>query len=130
MASVVISGDTSGSVTLSAPTVAGSTTQTLQAVAGTVALTRDVIGVGQTWQTVSRTRGTEYINDTGRPIMIAVSTTQVSAGTATFTVGGVQIYNFNASDVGEGGVYSAVIPAGATYTIGGTATIRSVSELR
>lgn len=88
------------------------------------------IGVGQTWQTVTRALNTTYTNTTGRPIMIAVSTTQVSVGTHTFTVGGVQIFNFNASDVGEGGVYSAIIPAGATYVLGGTATIRTVSELR
>jgi hypothetical protein len=37
MASVIISGDTSGSVTLSAPTVAGSSTQTLVAATGTLA---------------------------------------------------------------------------------------------
>ena len=37
MASVVISGDTSGSVTLSAPDVAGSSTQTLVAATGTLA---------------------------------------------------------------------------------------------
>ena len=37
MASVVISGDTSGSVTLSAPAVAGSSTQTLVAATGTLA---------------------------------------------------------------------------------------------
>jgi hypothetical protein len=37
MASVVISGDTSGSITLSAPTVAGSSTQTLVAATGTLA---------------------------------------------------------------------------------------------
>jgi hypothetical protein len=37
MASVVISGNTSGSVTLSAPTVAGSSTQTLVAETGTLA---------------------------------------------------------------------------------------------
>ena len=37
MASVIISGDTSGTVTLSAPTVAGSTTQTLVAATGTLA---------------------------------------------------------------------------------------------
>lgn len=34
MASLVVSGDTSGSVTLSAPTVAGSTTITFPAVSG------------------------------------------------------------------------------------------------
>jgi hypothetical protein len=37
MASVILNGDTSGSVTLSAPSVAGSTTQTLVAETGTLA---------------------------------------------------------------------------------------------
>jgi hypothetical protein len=37
MASVVLSGDTSGSITVTAPAVAGSTTQTLVAVTGTLA---------------------------------------------------------------------------------------------
>jgi hypothetical protein len=37
MASIVLSGDTSGTVTLSAPAVAGSTTQTLVAATGTLA---------------------------------------------------------------------------------------------
>ena len=37
MASLVLSGDTSGSITVSAPAVAGSTTQTLVAVTGTLA---------------------------------------------------------------------------------------------
>jgi hypothetical protein len=36
MSSVVISGDTSGAITLAAPAVAGTNTQTLPAVAGTV----------------------------------------------------------------------------------------------
>ena len=37
MASLVLSGDTSGSITVAAPSVAGSTTQTLVAVTGTLA---------------------------------------------------------------------------------------------
>jgi len=39
MSSIVISGDTSGSVTLQAPAIAGSTILTLQAASGTIALT-------------------------------------------------------------------------------------------
>jgi hypothetical protein len=46
MSSVVISGDTSGSITLSAPAVAGTNTITLPASAGTVALTNSM-GVQQ-----------------------------------------------------------------------------------
>ena len=36
MSSIVISGDTSGSITLAAPAVAGTNTQTLPAVAGNI----------------------------------------------------------------------------------------------
>jgi hypothetical protein len=42
MSSVVISGDTSGAITLSAPAVAGTNTITLPAASGTVALTSNV----------------------------------------------------------------------------------------
>ena len=45
MASVVISGDTSGSVTLSAPAVAGTTTLTLPSTSGTVLTTASTTGI-------------------------------------------------------------------------------------
>jgi len=48
MASLVLSGDTSGSVTLAAPAVAGSTTQTLPAASGTIVVgSAAVSAVGQ-----------------------------------------------------------------------------------
>ena len=58
MSSVVIAGDTSGSVTLAAPSVAGTTTLTLPATTGTVALTASPIFTGQaTIPTISLTGG-------------------------------------------------------------------------
>jgi len=45
MSSVVISGDTSGAITLAAPTVAGTNTITLPATTGTMALTTGQIGM-------------------------------------------------------------------------------------
>ncbi len=48
MASIVVSGDTSGSVTLSAPAVAGTTTQTLPLVSGNV-LNDANCGVCKAW---------------------------------------------------------------------------------
>ena len=45
MASVVLTGDTSGQVTLSAPAIAGTNTITLPAATGTAALTSDSIGM-------------------------------------------------------------------------------------
>jgi hypothetical protein len=54
MASVVLSGDTSGSITLAAPAVAGSTTQTLVNVTGTLAPV--VSGTAQTAPFSTNTR--------------------------------------------------------------------------
>ena len=42
MSSVIISGDTSGAITLSAPAVAGTNTQTLPAVAGNILVSTGV----------------------------------------------------------------------------------------
>ena len=49
MSSVVISGDTSGAITLSAPAVAGTNTITLPATTGTVALTSQLTVAGPTF---------------------------------------------------------------------------------
>ena len=58
MASVSIAGNTSGSVTLSAPDVAGSTTLTLPTTSGTVALTASPTFTGQaTIPTINLTGG-------------------------------------------------------------------------
>jgi len=48
MSSVIISGDTSGAITLSAPAVAGTTTLTLPATTGTV-LADTTVGVCRAW---------------------------------------------------------------------------------
>jgi len=48
MASIVISGDTSGTVTLSAPAVAGSTVLTLPTTSGTLALATRYVSSAQT----------------------------------------------------------------------------------
>jgi hypothetical protein len=54
MASVVIAGDTSGTVTLQAPAVAGSTTLTLPASSGTLARTSD-LPVAGAWTLIEQT---------------------------------------------------------------------------
>jgi hypothetical protein len=111
-------GSTSGSVTLSAPAVAGSTTQTLQAVTGTIALTGDVIGIGQTWQNMSTSRAwsTDYTNTTGRPIMFSVTNDALDCGIELY-VGSVRIGT--SGQVGGGGSdynqMSAIVPNGAVY---------------
>jgi hypothetical protein len=58
MSSVVISGNTSGTITLDAPAVAGTTTLTLPATSGTVALTASPTFTGQaTIPTINLTGG-------------------------------------------------------------------------
>jgi hypothetical protein len=140
MASVVISGDTSGSVTLSAPATAGSPTLTLPTTTGTVALTSDVIGVSQTWSdvTASRASGTTYTNSTGKPIQVLVTMAQALAGsgTTTIVVGGVTIvnstYNSNATGASQPISFSFIVPNSSTYTLTRTsgATIGVWAELR
>ena len=145
MSSVVIAGDTSGTVTLDAPAVAGSTVLTLPATSGTVArVSGDLgtpstlvgtnitgtanalnagIGVNQTWQnfTGSRSASTTYTNSTGKPIQLSVRNTNA----VTITVNGLAL-GFLSSAAGS--TMNAIIPNGGTYSY--TGTIDSWFELR
>ena len=134
MSSVVISGDTSGTITVAAPAVAGTNTLTLPASTGTVALTSDVIGVGQTWQTVTRAVGTTYTNSTGKPIMVAY-TASCSLGNSVqgLTINGTAVYSTGLSVNGFPIGVSLIVPNGATYvtlTNSGTLTLITWVELR
>ena len=90
MASIVINGDTSGGITLSAPAVAGSNTLTLPAVTGGVAVTSsDKIGYytglgGTVTQATSKVTGVTLNKLTGQ---ITMNGAALAAGAeATFTV--------------------------------------------
>jgi hypothetical protein len=133
MASVVISGDTSGSLTLAAPAVAGSGTLTLPTTTGTLALTSDVIGVGinQTWQSVTRVAGTTYTNSTGKPIQVFINMGTSGGGSFTITVGGVSLGGsitvLNNSNV----PISFIVPNSTTYVVATSgANIGTWTELR
>lgn len=129
MSSVIISGDTSGAVTVAAPAVAGTNTLTLQAATGTIALQGDVLGIGQTWQTVTRTSGTTYTNSTGRTI--AQSTTANISTGCTVVVNGVTI--MNTGSIANINCLFFVIPPGATYSVtagSGYPAGGTVTELR
>lgn len=138
MASVIISGDTSGTVTLSAPAVAGSTTQTLPAVTGTVALTSDVIGVGQTWQdvTASRAVSTTYTNATGKPIMVVIRPAftngqNVSGSVSISGVVAIDFACFVAATNPPQYPMTFIVPNGGTYILTlSVATIGRWTELR
>jgi len=141
MSSIVLSGDTSGTVTVAVPAVAGTNTVTIPAATGTVALTSDVIGVGQTWQNVgsSRALGTTYTNSTGKPIQLSVTinhpagaNSEISISVNSVVIGGLaDTYGGNSPALKM--ALQHIIPAGATYAISivlGSPTIASWFELR
>jgi hypothetical protein len=65
MSSIIVSGDTSGSVTLSAPAVAGSTTLTLPAATGTVMVNGPAFSAyASATQSVASTTTTKIVYDT------------------------------------------------------------------
>jgi hypothetical protein len=90
---------------------------------GNVWVSAGVIGVGQTWQLVTRTAGVTYTNDTGKPIMLVLSIAGGNRmvgilsvtfnGTVTVPVTGAGGY----STVQQDAVGSIIIPAGDTYSI-------------
>jgi hypothetical protein len=106
MASLVLSGDTSGSVTLAAPAVAGSTTQTLVNVTGTLAPL--VSGTSQ-----ASTSGTS-IDFTGIPSWVKRITVMFS-GVSTNGTSNIQI------QIGSGSVTtSGYVGATSFVSSGGT----------
>ena len=129
MSSVVISGDTSGQVTLAAPAVAGTNTATLPVATGELSM---LGGTGQTWTdvTASRASGTTYTNTTGKPILVNANSNTSSSGSMTCVVSGVTINN-NATGTTSSGVASFIVPPSATYSITfGTYGLSKWAELR
>jgi hypothetical protein len=126
MASIVISGDTSGSISLAVPAVAGSNTITLPASTGTMVLTSNLqeIGVGQTWQSLagSRTDGTTYTNSTGKPIFVSITGARGTNQGMSLTIDGVIVswsgwYSLAGGQVV--GTISGIVPNGGTYVTSG-----------
>jgi len=117
MSSLIISGDTSGAVTLAAPAVAGTTTLTLQANTGTLALQTDVIGFSQTWQVngsgITRVSGTTYYNTTGKPIQCFITCNQTL--TPTITVNGTNIIS-GLGSTATYVTYAFIVPPGGSYS--------------
>jgi hypothetical protein len=93
------------------------------------------VGVSQTWQSVTRTAGTTYTNDTGKPICFLMSFASSSGSNEyiTLTVGGTAI-PFIYGVVVDGVVFGqnmAIIPVGATYSYAQLTSVgKSIYELR
>lgn len=145
MSSIVVSGDTSGAITISAPAVSGTNTLTLPAATGTVLTTVSTdtvnslnagIGVNQTWQdvTASRAIGTTYTNSTGKPIEVAMTYQCSSANSVQgLIINGVIVYASGVNVATFAAGFSLIVPNGATYvttTNIGTMTKVTWNELR
>jgi hypothetical protein len=93
------------------------------------------IGIGQTWQSVTRTAGVTYTNSTGKPIafLMAFASGAGSNDVVTLTVGGVAVifvYGILVSGV-VFGQNMAIIPPGFTYSYSSTGGVgKSIYELR
>jgi len=105
MSSVVIAGNTSGSITLDAPAVAGTTVLTLPATSGTVLTTTGGVTPGSTGNILT-SNGTTWVSQN------TVSTTAVS--TATLASTGATTFN-------------ALVTAGETTTISATAATGTIN---
>jgi hypothetical protein len=78
------------------------------------------LGVGQTWQGVSRVIGTTYVNTTGKPIFLSIQAN--AAGSNSITVNGVIAGNATTA-AGNAVPLFSIIPIGASYVIGGAAVL-------
>ncbi len=145
MADIVLTGDTSGAITVEAPAVAGTNTLTLPASTGTLLTTTgsgasltgivEAIGVDQSYTDVtsSRAYNTEYTNSTGKPIFVYTVWTVGTGEDIKFYIGGVtQVGALYTNAVNGRGSMSFIVPNGLTYKCdgGGTATLRGWFELR
>ena len=131
MASLVLTGDTSGQVTVSAPAVAGTNTATLPLATGELSM----LGTsGQTWQAVtgSRALATTYTNSTGKPILVHIDFNQNSTQqNTTFVISGVTVTGLlGVQNISSNWGFSFIIPPGGTYSATGNNTISVWSELR
>jgi hypothetical protein len=139
--SIVLQSSGGGSVTLNEPTTASNFTQTLPAANGNIITTGDSgtitqgmlataassIGVGQTWQNVSKFSGVTYTNSTGKPISVIVGCS-LSSSTISLTVDGLVIQSMGNTAAGPGNV-SAIVPNNSTYSVNAPSAV-SWFELR
>lgn len=85
-----------------------------------------LLGVGQTWQNVSRSLGSTYTNNTGRPIQISIFASGSSGSALALIIDGLELLRTNQSATIH---VTAVIPNGSSYTMT-AAGLGSWKELR
>jgi hypothetical protein len=129
-----INGATSGSATL-VSTDTTTATLTLPASTGTLALTSQVIGQGQTTAayTGSRALGTTYTNSTTNTIVVYVSiSNSVSSPITLCSINGTSIQGSASPTAGTYYSVVLIVPPSATYVVNmnGTPTLQQWVETR
>lgn len=87
--------------------------------AATVAQSTD-IGVGQTWQNVtsSRSSGTTYTNNTGKPIMVNIESGNLTNRETSCYVGSLRVaYSRTWNEFAQNITSSFIVPNGASYRV-------------
>jgi hypothetical protein len=112
MASLVLTGDTSGQVTIAAPAVAGTTTLTLPATTGTV-LNDATVGVCRAWVN---------FNGTGTPAIRA------SFNVSSITDNGTGIYTINITTALADTNFATLVSAGDTTVSSANSTMTYVGS--
>lgn len=105
---------------------------TVQGVGGQALTSLQSLGMGQTWQTVTRTNGTTYYNTTGKPIALLGSMSATSLASFSVSINGGGNIPFCSTDASTSSVGMIIIPAGAAYTmvISGSFSSSGMWELR
>jgi hypothetical protein len=109
---------------------------TIQGEGGQALTALSSIGYGQTWQSMGRSSGVTYVNDTGRPIMVKVySGSNIgAAATYNFTVNGVIVDSQSVGTGGAGvasrGCVGGIVPPGQSYSASVTGGAADWLELR
>lgn len=98
-------------------------------------VTDRLLGEGQTWQnmTASRFAGTNYTNNTGRPIFVSITFEQTSTFVVSmqFYVDGVEVSRGGQGSSPGGSPLAAIVPNGSTYSVTVAGNSASVwAELR
>lgn len=87
----------------------------VQGAGGNAARQHMSVGYHQAWTGVTRTAGTTYYNDTGRPIILAIhGTPDTSLAYIIVTVGGVAVFGHNSASSAYA-AHQIMIPPGQTY---------------
>ena len=102
-------------------------------IATTAFVNNSCIGLGQTWQNVTRTSGTTYYNTTGKPIMLGIIETAAVQNIAySVSINGVSVCSVtqNYTSSTDNASSHIVIPVGASYVLTLTAGTFTIVELR